>query len=77
VFYSLDHLKILQESTVALLSDNTSLKGHPGALIISISVIDPQQQHLVCPETPHIWNGMLMHKKQHYHNCLLLNIEIF
>jgi hypothetical protein len=76
---SQDHLKILQESTVALLSDNTSLKGHPDALmIIPNSIIVPQQQQqLLCPETPHVWNGMLMQKKQHRHNCLLLTVEIF
>jgi hypothetical protein len=77
-----DHLKILQESTVALPSDNTPLKGHPDALmiipmIIPNSVIVPQQQQLLCPETPHVWNGMLMQKKQHRHNCLLLTVEIF
>jgi len=78
VLYSPDHLRILQESTVALPSDNTSLKGHPDALmIIPNSVIVPQQQQLVCPDTPHIWNGMLMQKKQLWHNCLLLNVEIF
>jgi hypothetical protein len=77
VLCSPDHLKILQESTVALHSDNTSLKGHPDALmIIPNSVIVPQQQQLVRPETPHVWNGMLMQKKQHWHNCLL-NVEIF
>jgi hypothetical protein len=61
-----------------LSSDNTSLKGHPDAfMIIPNFVIVPQQQQLVCPETPHVWNGMLMQKKQHQHNCLLLNAEIF
>lgn len=45
VLYSPDHLKILQESTVALPSDNTSLKGHPDTLmIIPNSIIVPQQQ---------------------------------
>jgi len=45
-------------------------------MIIPNSVIVPHQQ-LVCPETPHVWKGMLMQNEQNWHNWLLLNAEIF
>jgi hypothetical protein len=49
---------MLQDSMVAIPFDNSSSKGHPDALmIIPNSVIVPQQQNLVCPETSHVWKG--------------------